>query len=301
MNASVKLIELVLPATVALRAEVPEEHPSAQILGTERLGSGVIVDPAGLILTVNYVVLGARSVEVTLLDDTAVAGTVAAQDFATGLAVIDIGKTVLSALPLCRSTELRVGQEVFIVAAAGDNKRRANNGAITSLGSFDAYWEYSLDSAVTTTAMNPGLGGAPLLDLLGRVAAIVSLDLSEVGRFTMAIPVDHYLAHRDELLRYGHRVSRPSRAWIGFYCYAFRDHVVIAGVLPGAPGERAGLKAGDVVLAVDGERITGRHELYTRLWTHQAGDLVTFRVFRNNEVKQVAVPSGDAEEFFSPL
>jgi len=299
MNASVKLIELVLPATVALRAEVPEEHPSAQILGTERLGSGVVIDPAGLILTVNYVVLGARSLEVTLLDDTTREGKVVAQDFATGLAVIDIGGRGLAAVSLCRSSELRVGQEIFIVAAAAENKRRANDGAITSLGAFDAYWEYSLDRAITTTAMNPGLGGAPLLDMLGRVAGVVSLDLSEVGRFTLAIPVDHYLEHRDELLRHGHRVSRPSRAWIGFYCYTFREHVVIAGVLPGAPGDRAGLKAGDVVLAVDDRRITGRHQLYEVLWTHQAGDLVTFRVFRNNEVKQVAVPSGNAEEFFA--
>jgi S1-C subfamily serine protease len=299
MNASVKLIELVLPATVALRAEVPEAHPSAQILGTERLGTGVVIDAAGLILTVNYVVLGARSVEVTLLDDTTVEGKVAAQDFATGVAVVDIGRAALSALQLRPSSELRVGQEVFIVAAVGDNKRRANDGAITSLGAFDAYWEYCLDKAITTTAMNPGLGGAPLLDMLGRVAGIVSLDLSEVGRFTLAIPVDHYLDHRDELLRHGRRVSRPARAWIGFYCYTFREHVVIAGVLPGAPGDQAGLKAGDVVLAVDGQRIGGRHELYTYLWVHPPGETITFRVFRNNEVKQVGVPSGNAEEFFA--
>jgi serine protease Do len=91
MNASVKLIELVLPATVALKAVVAEEHPSAQILGSERFGSGVVIDPAGLILTVNYVVLGARSIEVTLLDGTDVEGTVVAQDFASGIAVVDMG------------------------------------------------------------------------------------------------------------------------------------------------------------------------------------------------------------------
>lgn len=299
MNASVMLIELVLPASVALKTEIPEQHPSAQILGTERLGSGVIVDPAGLILTVHYVVLGARSVEVTLLDDTTVPGRVAAQDFASGIAVVEVAAKSLSALKLCPSRELRVGQEVFIVAAAGENKRRANNGAISSLGPFDAYWEYSLDCAIGTTAMNPGLGGAPLHDALGRVAGIVSLDLSEVGRFTLAIPVDEYLEHGEELLRHGRRVSRPSRAWVGFYCYTFREHVVIAGVLPGAPGEQAGLKAGDVVLAVDGERITERHQLYTSLWSHQPGEVIHFRVFRNNEVTQLAVATGNAEEFFA--
>lgn len=299
MNASVKLIELVLPATVALKTEVPEEHPSAQILGTQRLGTGVVIDPAGLILTVNYVVLGARTTEVTLLDETTVEGKVVAQDFASGIAVVEISSPPLAALKLCASAELRTGQEVFIVAAAGENKRRANDGAITSVGPFDAYWEYSLERAITTTAMNPGLGGAPLLDTMGRVAGIVSLDLGEVGRFTLAIPADPYLEHRDELLRHGRRITRQSRAWVGFYCYTFREHVVIAGVLPGAPGEQAGLKAGDVVLEVNGERIGGRHELYTILWKHRAGELIHFRVFRNNNVTQLAVPSGDAEAFFA--
>jgi S1-C subfamily serine protease len=299
MNASVKLIELVLPATVALKTEVPEDHPSAQILGTQRLGTGVVIDPAGLILTVNYVVLGARALEVTLLDDTRAAGKVVAQDFPTGIAVVEIDATPLAALRLCKSIDVRVGQEVFIVAAAGENQRRANSGTITSVGPFDAYWEYSLERAITTTAMNPGLGGAPLLDSLGRVVGIISLDLGEVGRFTLAIPADPYLEHRDELLRHGRRVTRPSRAWVGFYCYTFREHVVIAGVLPGAPGEQAGLKAGDVVLAVNGERIAGRRELYNSLWKHRAGELLHFRVFRNNQITQVAVPSGNAEEFFA--
>ena len=299
MNASVKLIELVLPATVALKTVVAEEHPSAQILGSERFGSGVVIDPAGLILTVNYVVLGARSVEVTLLDGTDVDGTVVAQDFASGIAVVDMGKKGLAALKHGRSSQLTLGQEVFIAAAAGENKRRASSGAISSLAAFDAYWEYSLDRAIVTTAMNPGLGGAPLLDMSGRVVGIVSLDLGEVGRFTLAIPIEHYTEHRDELLQHGRRVSRASRAWIGLYCYTFRNHVVIAGVLPGAPGEQAGLKPGDVVMAVDDQEISGRHELYEHIWRRPAGEVISFRVFRNNGVRQVAVPSGNAEDFFA--
>ena len=299
MNASVKLMDLVLPATVALKTVVAEEHPSAQILGTERVGTGVIVDAAGLILTVNYVVLGARLVEVMLLDGTEIEGTVAAQDFASGIAVVDIGTKALAALKLGHSSALTPGQEVFIAAAAGNITRRASNGAITSLAAFDAYWEYSLDRAIMTTATNPGLGGAPLLDMFGRVIGIVSLDLGEVGRFTLAIPVEHYLEHREELLRHGRRVTRASRAWIGLYCYTFRSHVVIAGVLSGAPGEQAGLKPGDVVMAVDGQEISGRHELYKHLWCRPSGELINFRVFRNNGVQQVAVSSGNAEEFFA--
>jgi len=298
MNASIKLIELVLPATVSLKAVVPEEHASARLLGTERFGSGVVVDSAGLILTVNYVVMGAQTVEVTLLDDTTVSAAVVAHDYASGVAVLDMGVKGLAALRCGRAADLRVGQDVFIAAAAGGNQRRASDGAVTSLGPYDAYWEYALDRAIKTTAMNPGLGGAPLLDMLGRVVGVVSLDLGEVGHFTLAIPVEQYSEHRDELLRCGRRVSRPSRAWIGLYCYAVRDHVVVAGLLPGAPGEVAGLRPGDVVLAVDNRDLTSRHDLYSYLWTQPPGAMIHFRVFRNNAVQQVAVPAGNAEDFF---
>jgi S1-C subfamily serine protease len=298
MNASVKLIELVLPATVALKANVPEQHASARFLGTERHGSGVVIDPAGIILTVSYVVMGARKVEVTLLDDTTVEGNVVSQDFATGIAVVDMGAKGLSALPLGRSSDLQLGQEIFIAAAAGGNRRRANDGAVTSLAPYDAYWEYSLERAITTSAVNPGVGGAALLDMLGRVVGIVSLDLGEVGHFTLAIPAEVYTDHRDELLRSG-RVPRASRAWIGMYCYTLGEHVVIAGLLPGTPGERAGLKAGDVVVAVDEQPIRSRHELYTALWSHPAGELIHFSVYRESAMQRVAVLSGDAEEFFA--
>lgn len=299
MNASVKLIELVLPATVALKATVPEQHASARLLGTERHGSGVVIDPAGIILTVNYVVMGARTVEVTLLDNTTVEGRVVAQDYASGIAVVDMGAKGLSALRPGCSADLQLGQEIFIAAAAGGNRRRVNDGAVTALAPYDAYWEYSLDRAITTSAMNPGLGGAPLLDMLGRVVGVVSLDLGDVGHFTLAIPVEQFTEHGDELLQFGRRVSRASRAWIGVYCYTLREHVVIAGVLPGAPGEHAGLKAGDVVIAVNDRRISGRRELYASLWSHPAGEVINFRVYRNSAVQQVAVPSGDAEEFFA--
>jgi S1-C subfamily serine protease len=299
MNASVKLLDLVLPATVALHAQIAEDHPAAQILGTERQGSGVIIDPAGLILTVNYVVLGAHEIDVSFLDDSVSRGRVVAQDFASGLAIVEVPRTQLAFLPPQPSADLQLGQDVFIVAASGDNGRRMHNGVISALEPFDAYWEYSLDRAISTTAMNPGVGGGALLDLLGRVVGIVSLDLNEIGRFTLAIPVDEYLTHGSELLRHGHRVTRPPRAWIGFYCSTLQDHVVIYGVLPGGPGEQAGLKAGDVVLTVDDKHIADRRDLYAQLWTHRPGDTITMRVFRNSEVRAVAIESGDVEAFFA--
>jgi S1-C subfamily serine protease len=300
VNASIKLIEQVIPSTVAIRTSVPQQHPSALLLGPERLGSGTIVDSAGYILTVNYIVIGATTVQVILLDGTQHEAEVVAQDFPSGIAVLKVPDAKLPAVRLFPSTELTPGVDIFLVANSGeDNGRRVNGGVIMSVAPFDAYWEYSSDRALTCTAMNPGPGGGPMFDMKGRMVGVVYLNLNEVGRFSLAIPVEHYLQNKDELLRFGRRVSQPSRAWIGMYSYTLRTHLVIAGVLPGGPGDKAGLKAGDVVLAIDNQEISDRRTMYEHLWSRRAGETVLFRVFRNNAIHDVAVISGAVEQFFS--
>jgi S1-C subfamily serine protease len=298
VNAAVGLIERVLPPTVHIQARIPEEHPSTRILGTERMGSGFVVESSGLVLTVNYVVLGADKLKVTLLDQRSYDAELVRQDFTSGLALLRIPEQRLPALPLRRTSDLALGDEVFIVASVGEGGARIANGAVSYLGPFDANWEYVLDRAIMTTAMNPGLGGGPLLDGLGRVVGLVSLNLNEIGRFALAIPSDYYLDARDDFL--AGRTSQPTvRAWLGIFCYAVKDHVVIAGLLPGGPGERAGLRSGDVILAVDGQDISDRRSLYRLLWTHRPGDELTLKIFRGRELHTITVASGNVEEFFA--
>lgn len=299
MNASVRLLEQTLPATVHLQVTVPDAHPSVAVLGTERAGSGVFVTHDGLIVTVNYIVLGGHDVRVTLFDGRELVGEVVAQDFASGIALVQVVGDDFPALPVADEPELVVGEDVFVVASVGDAGRRASSGGVTSLGAFDANWEYTLDRAIFSTVMNPGLGGGPLLDCRGRVAGVVSLNLNEIGRFSLAIPIAHYRDHRDELIRYGRRTTRPSRAWLGLYCYTLRGHVVIAGLLPGGPAEVAGLVQGDIVLAVDQRKVQTRREFYESLWAHRAGEAVAVHVFRDAEARTLHVASGNAEEFFA--
>ncbi len=298
MNAAVSLIERVLPATVHLHTEITAAHPSARLLGTERMGSGVVIDPNGLILTVNYVVLGAAKITVSLLDERKFQGELVRHDFASGLALVRVPAEGLAALPLRRSTDLKLGDELFIVGSVGDGGARVSNGGVSYLGPFDANWEYVLERAIMTTAMNPGLGGGPLLDPLGRVVGIVSLNLNEIGRFSLAIPSEYFLDARDAFLA-GTGPLAGTRAWLGVFCYAMNHHVVIAGLLPGGPGETAGLKSGDVVLAVDGQDVPDRATLYRRLWTHRPGEPITLKVVRGKSVHTFTVASGDAEEFFA--
>ena len=297
MNAAVALIERVLPPLVHIQARIPQDHPSTRILGTERMGSGFVVEADGLVLTVNYVVLGADDIKVTLLDQRSCQAQLVRQDFSSGLALLRIPERRLPALPLRRSTDLALGDETFIVASVGEGGARIANGAISYLGPFDANWEYVLDRAIMTTAMNPGLGGGPLLDPLGRVVGLVSLNLNEIGRFSLAIPSDYYLDARDDFM--AGRAARPAlRAWLGIFCYAVKEHVVVAGVLPGGPGEQAGLKSGDVILAVDGQDVSDRRSLYRLLWMRRPGDELTLKIFRGRELHTIAVATGNVEEFF---
>ena len=298
MNATVDLLHFVLPSTVGIRASIPARHPSAQILGTERSGSGTIVGD-GLVLTANYIPVGAEKIEVAFFDQRTGTAKVVAQDFHSGLAVLRVSDANYPAVRLRHSEQVRPGQEVFIAASAGESQRRVNTGVVSSLQAFDAFWEFRLEKSITTTIMNPGLGGGGLFAMDGSLCGIVSLDLNEVGHFTLAIPTENFSEHRAELLEHGRRVSRPPRAWMGIYCYKVEDHVLIAGILPGTPAERAGLKAGDLILAIDGTAVRDRSTLYESIWKRAPGDEITLRVYSDESVRDVLVASGDADRFFS--
>lgn len=298
MNAKVELLQSILPSTVGIKATIPGGHASAPILGTERMGSGTIIDD-GLVLTANYVPVGAERIEVAFFDNRTGGAELVAQDFYSGLAVLQISDKGYPAARLRPSAELSAGQEVFIVASAGESQRRVNTGVISSLQPFDAFWEFRLDKAITTTIMNPGLGGGGLFNMNGALCGVVSLDLNEVGRFTLAIPTEYFTEHRGELLEHGRRVSRRPRGWLGIYCYKVEDHVLIAGILPGTPAERAGLKAGDFVLSVDGEPVSDRGSLYEGIWKRSPGEEVTLRVYNDDRVREVRVSTGDADRFFA--
>jgi serine protease Do len=298
VNAAVGLLGRVLPATVQLTARVPGEHVSASLLGVERMGTGFLVDPAGLVLTVNYVVVGASSVTVRLLDGREFPAEVVKHDFDSGLAVVRIPATELPHAALGSSATVALGEPVFLVASVGDDQARVGDGMVTYLGPFDANWEYSLDRCIMTSAMNPGLGGGPVFDRFGSAVGVVSLNMNEIGRFAMAVPAECFAERRAQFLD-GGGPAMGTRAWLGVFCYTLDDRLVIAGVMPGAPGERAGLRPGDIVEAIDDRPIRERRTLYRLLAQREPGAAFTMSVRRNGRLEQVRVTSGDVVEYFA--
>jgi S1-C subfamily serine protease len=301
VDACLRLLHRVAASTVTIAAEIPETNPSVLVLGTSRLGSGTVIDAGGLVLTVNYVVLGADRVTITDIRGDSFEGTVAAQDFASGVAAISVDRPAgfPQALPAGSSADLSTGEDVFTVASAGGEERRAASGIVTSLDPIDAYWEYRLDRSIASTCMTAGLGGAPLCDRFGNVVGVVSLSLGTIGRASLSIPAENFFDHSDELLLHGRRVTRTPRAWMGMFCSGISDQTVVAGLIPGGPGDRGGLRIGDVVVRVDGRPVSSRSQLYQQLWTHGPGETVSIAVYRDGAIATIDVESGDAEEFFA--
>ena len=298
MDAPPELVNGVLPAVVSIEATIGPDHPSTMVLGAERMGTGVIVDTGGFLLTVNYVVLGAKRLGVGAPDGRRFQARLVAQDFNSGLAVLKIPPQDLPAVRLGSSMDILLGQPVFLLAASGTFERRVAEGFISYLGEFDTHWEYMLDKAIGVTIQNPGFGGAPLFDLAGRVVGIASFNLPEAARATVAIPVELYQLNRTELLEFGRVVSRPVRAWIGAYLQPAEQGVMVAGLVPGGPAEAAGIREGDVIVAVNFCTVETRRDVYEELWKKRAHEKVVVKIHREEQVIESEVMSGSREEFF---
>lgn len=298
MDASVEVVRHLRSTVVNIHTKVSPNHPSARILGDERMGSGTVIDPSGLILTVNYVVMGAESISVSFTQGRRTKAELVAQDFEVGLAVLKVKRQGLQAADVGSSEEVDRGAPVFVLASTAPQERRVSGGVVTYVGEFEAYWEYLLDRGIISSALNPGFGGGALFTLAGRMIGVVSLNLNEVARNSLAIPIEQYRHHEGELLRHGRVLSRPKRAWIGVFAYPLEEGVVIGGLVPQGPAERSGLREGDLIVSLNAEEVPNRKALYLSLWRYEPGEKIRLEVMRDNEPRNVEIVCGDRAEFY---
>ena len=310
-SAVITAVAKVMPAVVVITSQ----SNGGVLGGANGVGSGFIFDSNGWILTNKHVVNGADQISVQLNDSRVFTGRVYGIDTLPDLAIVKIDATGLPAAPLGSSEDLRLGQLAIAIGnPLGSFENTVTTGVVSGLGrhiqagdTTGSTSEQLNNLIQTDAAINPGNSGGPLINSAGQVIGIntaVNQDAQGIG-FAIPINVARPIL---QLALDGKQISRP---WIGVYYLPVDqqlakekslavDHGVLIGpasngapgVFPGSPAEKAGLKDGDIVVAVDGKTIDADHDLSSYVLPHVPGDAVTLSVVRASGTVQIKVTLG---------
>lgn len=292
----------ILNAIIKIRATIPEDAATARILGTEREGNGVLIDEKGHILTIGYLILEAETIEITAAQKDPVPATFVAYDYKTGFGIIRANQP-LSAKPMKmgQSSSLKNGDPVLVIGHGGSE---AVLGArVVSRNEFVGYWEYLLDSAIYTNPPFPNYGGAALIDRDGRLLGIGSiftqLTIPGLGILpcNMSVPIDLLKPILVDLIGSG-RSSEPPQPWLGINADETHGRVFIIRVTPGGPADKAGIKTGDIILAVNKTAVKGLADFFRQIWAlGRAGVAVPLSILQESQVRDITVQSADRYQF----
>ncbi len=292
-----------LASVVGIHSKVPDNAYTAQALGDERAGHGVVISDTGLVLTIGYLVVEAETIWMVDHTGQAVAGHVAGYDQETGFGLVQaLGRLNAPAMPLGSVSDVHVGDPVILAGHGG--AAAAVNAVVADKREFAGYWEYLLDEALFTEPPHPFWGGAALIDTDGRLAGIGSLFVQknphELDSFdgNMIVPIDILLPILDDLQRFG-QVQHPPRPWIGALSAEADDRVIVVNTWDDGPAEQAGLEAGDLVIGVGGEPVASLGQFYRRMWAlGTAGVTVPLDIVRDGRLAEVTIESADRSAFY---
>jgi S1-C subfamily serine protease len=297
-------LERTLSAVVGLHSIIPPDAFTAETLGVERAGNGVLIGD-GLVLTVGYLITEAETIWLHLGDGRVVQGHALGYDNETGFGLVQLlARIDLPVLALGNSSAIAVGDRVVVAGAGG--RTRSLAGRIAAKQEFAGYWEYLLDEAIFTFPAHPNWGGTGLISPQGELLGIGSLQIERVrdgdnkGRtenLNMTIPIDLLKPILDDLKTFG-RVNKPVRPWLGVYTTEVEDRLVTVGVAGKGPAARAEIKTGDIIVAVGGKNVSTLTELYRRVWAlGNAGVEVPLTLHRDGVTFDVRVNSSDRMKF----
>lgn len=293
-------LDKVLRSIVLLRAEVPEDAFTASILGTERVGSGVVIREDGLVLTIGYLITEAESIWLTTNDGTAVPAHAVAYDYVTGFGLVaPLGRMSVPALERGVSADAPIGSDAIVASHGGRGHTLSTR--VVDKREFAGYWEYVVDEALFTAPAHPHWSGAALIGVDGRLLGIGSLLVqepsgSETIDANMFVPIDLLEPILDDLASTG-RAARAPRPWLGLYATESKGQLVVNGLATDGPAARAGVKLGDRVIEVAGQRVGGLSDLFRKVWhLGPAGTEVPLTLARGQSRSRVHVRSTDRDE-----
>ena len=293
----------LLSAVIALESGVPAEARTAAALGRTRQGSGVVIDDAGLVLTIGYLILEAESVHLTVGESRKVSAEVLAYDHETGLGLVRASRPLgVQPIPIGASEPLTRGHQVLVASAGG--YKAAIGAYVVSRRDFAGWWEYLLEKAIFTAPAHPHFGGAALIDVDGRLVGVGSLMVPDAAEENvpltgnMFVPIDALKPILADLIAEG-RAARPSRPWLGLYPQEIHGRLFVTRVPPGGPADQAGLKPGDLVLDVAGKAVSTLPGYYRTLWgLGPAGVEVPLNILQGNRPTDIRIRSIDRMQWF---
>ncbi len=306
-----------LPSPQPAQPAPPEGHaPDRQIVGG---GSGFVMTADGLILTNRHVVNDeAAEYEVTMQDGTVHAATVLARDAILDLAVLKIDAKDLPVAEIGSSATLEIGETVIAIGnALAEYQNSVTKGVVSGINRrvFAGGQDFSeiIEEAIQTdAAINPGNSGGPLIDLRGRVVGMNTAVNREGQSIGFAIPIDAAKVVIDSVRQHG-RIVRP---WLGVRYLLITpemakaedlaaDHgaLVVKGQNPGdiavvkdSPADKAGIKEGDIILEIDGQKIEMDTSLASIVAKRKAGDAVVLKVMRDGKEMDITATLGEVPE-----
>jgi len=313
-NEIVEVVQKVSPAVVFIGTESEVESPfrgrrspleeffgapPQQRQRQQGLGSGVIVDPSGIIITNDHVIRGASAIHVVLADGRELEAEVIGSDANNDLAVLKVSsKQALPAAKLGTSSDLMIGETVIAIGSPFGLSKTVTSGVVSATGrTFKADGRTYNDFLQTDAAINPGNSGGPLLNVDGDVIGINTAIFASAQGIGFAIPADKVRRIVDELTRFGK--VRP--AWVGLETQDLSPRlsrqlgwdrtygVVVSDVEPGSPADQAGIRRGDVLAEMGGSRISDSEDYVTRARGYPARAAFPLVLFREGAQRTVQV------------
>jgi S1-C subfamily serine protease len=290
-------------ATVGVRVKAADGARSAATLGAERAGSGVVIGADGLVLTIGYLILEAQDIRIITQEGKVLPAVSVAYDLATGFGLV---RPVLPwreapVAPLGSDAALQTGQALMAAVGATDSGSESDVSLtqLVSKRAFSGTWEYHIDSALfTSPPVLAGRGnhsGAGLFNQAGELVGIGSLLVMDAAGLNrrmpgnMFVPVDLLKPILAEMQKSGSS-SLSQRPWLGLTSTDQGGRVQVLRVNEDSPAQVAGLKAGDVVLAVDDKRVASLEDFYKKLWARDTPDtLVRLTVLQGADIKTLEV------------
>lgn len=292
---------ILMPGWGMIDPRHQETQPRAIQTGS---GSGLVIKSDGFILTNNHVIQSADDIIVTLSDKRKFKGKVIGRDAFTDLALLKIDAKGLPAAKLGSSQNIRPGDWAIAIGSPLGLDHTVTLGIVSALGR--SLSEISslnnVELIQTDAAINPGNSGGPLLNIHGQVIGINTAIRQDGQNIGFAIPVDVFRGVAEDLIKNG----KVARAYVGVYMQPMDKRlaksmgldettkgVLVAGVAPGSPAQKAGLRRGDIIQRVDGVEVDSSQTVQKQVRTHKPGDDVDLLVLRNDKLEPVTVKVDD--------